>query len=202
MDWQGNAQLKRYLAPVDELHAHPRNARRGNVYEIGRSLDRFGQQRPILALPDGTIVAGHHVWTAAKQRDWTHVAVIRSELTEAEVDAYLLADNGTADAGQYDERVLAELLSEWEDYEGTGFGQDEAKALVASMLWMPDAPERAPAAANPREQPLGEGTATAFNIVLTFDEATFGRVTVALDGLMEKHGVDTYAAAIAAEALA
>jgi len=200
MEWQGNNALKRFLAPVEELKAHPRNPRLGNVYEIGKSLERFGQQRPVLALPDGTIVAGHHVWTAAKQRGWTHIAVVRSDLSEDAADAYLLADNGTADQGQYDERQLAELLNEWDEYEGTGFGAADAKALIEAMLWMPDL-EQAARAPSPREQPLGEGTAQAFNIVLAFDEGTYHRVAQACDRLMEKHEVTTYAAAIAKEAL-
>lgn len=201
MEWTGNAALKRFLAPIEELHAHPRNPRLGNVYEIGRSLERFGQQRPILALPDGTIVAGHHVWTAARQAGWSHVAVIRSDLTEGDVEAYLLADNGTADQGYYDERQLAELLNEWEDYEGTGFGQDEARAIVQAMLWMPDELEPAARAPSPREQPLGEGTAQAYNIVLAFDEETYHAVSRACDRLMDEHEVTTYAAAIAAKVL-
>lgn len=200
MEWNGNAALKRFLVPVEELSAHPRNPRLGNVYEIGRSLERFGQQRPVLALPDGTIVAGHHVWTAAKQRGWTHIAVVRSDLTEEDADAYLLADNGTADQGYYDERALAELLNEWEDYEGTGFSQEDAQGIVKALLWMPDL-EQAERALSPKEQPLGQGQAEAFNIVLAFDEDTYYRVAGACDKLMDKHGVTTYAAAIAAEAL-
>lgn len=197
MEWEGNAALKRFLAPIEELTAHPRNPRLGNVYEIGRSLERFGQQRPVLALPDGTIVAGHHVWTAAKQRGWTHIAVIRSDLTAEAVEGYLIADNGTADKGYYDERQLAELLNEWEDYGGTGFGEDEAKAVIAAMLWMPeDGPQQAPRAASPSEQPLGEGTAQSFNIVLSFDEDTYHRVAAACDRLMDEYEVGSYAEAI------
>jgi ParB-like chromosome segregation protein Spo0J len=181
--WEGNDQLRRLLTPLDELHPHPRNPRRGNVREIGRSLARFGQQRPVLALPDGTIVAGHHVVEAARVREWTHVAVIRSDLTEEEVEAYLLADNGTADQGYYDERLLAALLAEWEDYEGTGFSKADAEKLVQQMLAEPDlAP--APRAASPGEQPLAQGTAEAFNIVLTFDEATYRRVADACERVL------------------
>lgn len=53
MTWEGNRALRKLLTPVGELRPHPRNPRLGNVYEIGRSLERFGQQRPVLALPDG-----------------------------------------------------------------------------------------------------------------------------------------------------
>lgn len=190
--WEGNQQLRRLLTPLDELRPHPRNPRRGNVYEISRSLERFGQQRPVLALPDGTIVAGHHVVEAARARQWTHVAVVRSDLTEEEVEAYLIADNGTADQGYYDERALAELLAEWEDYEGTGFSDDDAKKLVEAMTADPSL-ETAPRAASPGEQPLAQGTAEAFNIVLTFDEASYRRAAEVCDRLMDERELRSYA---------
>jgi len=85
--WEGNETLRRTLVPAGDLRPHPRNPRRGNVDAVAGSLERFGQQRPILALPDGTIVAGHHVVQAAAALGWTHVAVVRSDLTDAEVDA-------------------------------------------------------------------------------------------------------------------
>jgi len=194
--WEGNEQLRRLLVPLDELTPHPRNPRRGNVPEISRSLARFGQQRPVLALPDGTIVAGHHVVEAARAREWTHVAAIRSDLTDEEVEAYLLADNGTADAGYYDERQLAELLSEWEDYEGTGFSQRDAQELVKAMLAEPEL-QPAPTGVPPGEQPMGQGTSEAFNIVLTFDEETYARVAATCDRLMDEDaGLRSYADAV------
>jgi hypothetical protein len=154
----------------------------------------------VLARPDGTIVAGHHVWQAARQRGWTHVAAVRTDLPDDEVDAYLLADNGTADLGHYDEEQLARLLRQWETADaltGTGFTEQDARQLVAAMLWMPgDTPERAPRAGTPREQPLATGTAEAFNIVLTYDEETFDRVAAACDTLLRRDGGTTYAEAI------
>ncbi len=190
--WEGNEQLRRLLTPLDDLHPHPRNPRRGNVREISRSLERFGQQRPVLALPDGTIVAGHHVVEAARAREWTHVAVVRSDLTEEEVEAYLLADNGTADQGYYDERQLAALLAEWEDYEGTGFSKADAEKLVQSMLAEPEL-EPAPRAASPGEQPLAQGTAEAFNIVLSYDEDTYRQLATICDRLADERELASYA---------
>lgn len=194
--WEGNAALSGYLVAVATLTPHPRNPRLGNVEEIGRSLERFGQQRPILANREGTIVAGHHVYRAALARGWTHIAVTRTDLTDEEIDAYLLADNGTADRSYYDERGLAELLAQWDDYAGTGFSKAEAEHVISAMLWMPDGLERAPTAGAPRDQPLATGEAAAFNIVLTYDDERYGRVAAACDRLLERHGGSTYADAI------
>jgi DNA modification methylase len=108
--WEGNTDLRKLLVPVGELRRHPSNPRRGDMDAIRASLRRFGQQRPVLALPDGTIVAGNHTFQGTVDEGWTHCAVVRSDLTEAEVDAYLAADNRTGDLGTYDDEVLARLL--------------------------------------------------------------------------------------------
>lgn len=199
--WTGNRALRPYLVAADTLRPHPRNPRLGNVYEIGRSLDRYGQQRPILATPDGTIVAGHHVYKAATQRDWTHVAAVLTDLTDDQIDAYLLADNGTADRGWYDEAELAALLQQWSDYDGTGFAAEDAQAIIRAMLWMPDDLQAAPTAGSPREQPLARGEAEAFNMILTYDDETYERVAAGCERLMAKHNVTTYAEAVRSEIL-
>jgi site-specific DNA-methyltransferase (adenine-specific) len=135
--WTGNEALRPTLVPLEQLRAHPRNPRRGAVDEIRKSLRRFGQQRPVLALPDGTIVAGHHVWRAAVAEGWSHLAIVRSDLSEREVEAYLVADNRLADLGLYDEAALAELLAEIDDsidgLVGTGYARDELDELLAQL---------------------------------------------------------------------
>ena len=134
--WSGNDSLARRLVPIAELHAHPRNPRRGVVPEIQKSLRRFGQQRAVLTLPDGTIVAGNHVVKAAAAEEWTHVAVDTSDLTEAEVDAYLLADNRLGDLGVYDDFVLAEVLRHSQEHDellGTGYTSSDVDRLLARV---------------------------------------------------------------------
>ena len=134
--WQGNGALEPMLVEVGDLRAHPRNPRRGAVSELRESLRRFGQQRPVLALPDGTVVAGHHVWIAAEAEGWTHVAVVHSDLAEREVEAYLLADNRLADLALYDDVALVDLLAEIDravGLAGTGYDPDELDALVRQL---------------------------------------------------------------------
>lgn len=201
MTWEGNAALKRFVVAIDSLREHPRNPRRGALAEIQASLARFGQQRPVLALPDGTMVAGHHVWRAAQTMGWTGIAVVKSDLTDEEIEAYLLADNGTADQGYYDERTLAELLNDMTRLEGTGYGAEDAQAIIRAMLWMPDEPEPAPREKPPKEQPYGTGESKLFHIVLAYSEQDYDTVTAKLDTLLERHGADTYGEALARELL-
>lgn len=200
MSWEGNAALRKLVEPIDSLHEHPRNPRRGNLPAVQASLARFGQQRPILALPDGTMVAGHHVWRAAQTMGWTEIAVVRSDLTDEEIEAYLLADNGTADQGYYDERTLAELLNDMDNLEGTGFGAEDAQAIIRAMLWMPEL-DPAPREKPPAGQPYAEGTAKLFHIVLAYDQATYDRVSEKLDAAMSETGAGTYGEALAARLL-
>lgn len=135
--WNGNAAFRRRLIPIGDLRPHPRNPRRGVVPEIQKSLQRFGQQRTILALPDRTIVAGHHVWKAAQEEGWTHVAVDHSDLTDDEVEAYLLADNRLSDIGFYDDATLVDLLRPLSDQnalDGTGYSARDVGSLITELL--------------------------------------------------------------------
>ena len=131
--WTGAPALEALLVPIDSLHPHPRNPRRGNVVEIEKSLVRFGQVRPVLALADGTIVAGNHTWKAAKARGWTHIARVAHEFeTEQDARDYLLADNRLPELGDYEREELIELLSEVEEqdrWDGTGYRSDDLEQL-------------------------------------------------------------------------
>lgn len=194
--WSGNEALRRTLIPVGELHPHPRNPRRGVVDEIARSLRRFGQQRPVLALPDGTIVAGHHVWQAAAAEGWSHVAVVHSDLPPAEVDAYLLADNRLADLGIYDDAELAGLLAplaEAGGLEGTGYIEADLDALLA-YLEPPQLDKQEQK--RPEAYPYAVGSAVLFRIMLTYDRETYEALIGRLDALADRYGLDSYSEVI------
>lgn len=146
--------LDELVRPIDQFRPHPRNPRQGDLGAIVTSLRRFGQVRPILALPNGTIVAGNHVWRAAVQLGWTQIAAVTATMDEATADAYLIADNRLSDLGTYDDRALAAILTELAEagsLEGTGYDGDDVDALLARL-----AREDSPKPAKPEE---GEGIA-------------------------------------------
>jgi DNA modification methylase len=106
---------------IDLLKPYPGNARTHNEKQLARiaaSLEAFGWMNPILADKDGTIIAGHGRWMAAKQLGLTHCPVIRVEhLSEAQVRAYRLADNQLALMSGWDDDILKielQFLSEIE----------------------------------------------------------------------------------------
>lgn len=139
--WFGNEDMRSLLVPIDNLIPHPRNPRQHDVEAIKKSLDAFGQQPPVLALvreyeglPAGTIVAGHGRVKAARELGWSHVAVVKSDLTGDEIERYLLADNRTGDLGSYDDEKLIEILNELAQaslLDGTGYSDDDLAAMIA-----------------------------------------------------------------------
>jgi hypothetical protein len=195
--WRGAEGLRDALVPVDDLRPHPRNPRRGVIGAIAQSLQRFGQQRPVLALQDGTLVAGHHVWLAAVQDGWTHVAVVRSDLAEGEVEAYLLADNRLSDLGLYDDALLAELLAPMRDADmlgGIGYSPEDVDALLAYLN--PTDLLLAPTDEDPTQRPYALGEADLFRIMLSYDQPTYERVIRDLDRVIEAQHLETYSDAV------
>lgn len=173
--WTGAEALTALLVPIDSLHPHPRNPRRGNVAEIEKSLVRFGQVRPVLALADGTIIAGNHTWKAAKARGWTHIARVAHEFaTEQDARDYLLADNRLPELGDYEREELVALLAEVEEqdrWDGTGYRADDLaqlRRLEEQDLEPPPAPQpvqpqpAAPAALRERVMLLGDDDHASF----------------------------------------
>ena len=95
---------------IDLLKPFPGNARTHNkaqLFKIGQLLETFGWMNPVIAELDGTIIAGHGRWLAAKSLGYTHCAVIRAEhLTPDMARAYRLADNRLAELSGWDSDLL------------------------------------------------------------------------------------------------
>src|SRR5512142_1993886 len=94
-----NPDLLPLAAPIAELKPHPRNARHHGELSydgIKASLAEFGQQKPIVALRDGTVVAGNGTLEAARRLGWKRLAVVRFADAK-KAGAYALADNRAAE---------------------------------------------------------------------------------------------------------
>lgn len=126
------------MVDIDALRPHPRNARNGDVDAIMESLRVNGQYRPIVIAADGTILAGNHTYMAAMELDWTHIAAVRINVKpdSAEARRIMLADNRTADRGNYDNGLLLDLLTEMNDTVGligTGYDNDDLTRLLDTL---------------------------------------------------------------------
>jgi hypothetical protein len=137
MDPNVNPDLKPLLRPLADLHNDPENARaheQRDIDAIAASYAMHGQQKPIVALDDGTVIAGNGQLLAARKLGWTHIAAVLFR-DRAAARAYALADNRTAELSRWDDPVLTKQLEELAAegrLEGTGFSLDEMMKLGAN----------------------------------------------------------------------
>jgi len=113
---------------IDDLTLDPHNARKHsdrNLEVIAQSLEKFGQRKPIVVWKN-QVVAGNGTLIAARSLGWKEIdcALIPDDWSEAEVMAYALVDNRSAELAEWDKQVLAAQLVELEelDYEVQDFG--------------------------------------------------------------------------------
>lgn len=95
---------------VDELIPHGNNSRTHSaeqVEQIIASIREFGFTNPVLVDDFGQIVAGHGRVLAAQKMGLSTVPCLRLEgLTEAQIRAYVIADNKLAENAGWDMDLL------------------------------------------------------------------------------------------------
>jgi ParB-like chromosome segregation protein Spo0J len=124
---------------IDSLTFDPANVRKHdekNLAAIKASLNRFGQQKPIVVDANGVVRAGNGTLAAAKALGWKEIRIVRSSLAGSEATAYAIADNRSAELAEWDDDVLSQTLAalqiEDEDLAlATGFDAKEIDALLA-----------------------------------------------------------------------
>jgi DNA modification methylase len=98
---------------ITELKLLPGNPRRGDIEAVKRSLEAFGQRKPIVVRrTDNVVIAGNHTLQAAQALGWDEIAVVWVDDDEVTSKAFALADNRTAELGDYDEEALADLIND------------------------------------------------------------------------------------------
>ena len=124
---------------ISSLSNDPSNLRRHNdknIAAVKASLQRFGQQRPIVVSRNDVVIAGNCTLTAAQQLGWQEIEITRTDLAGIESIAFSIADNRTAELAEWDDAELARVLTEIakEDIlEGIGFEDKELAKLVATV---------------------------------------------------------------------
>ena len=103
--------LKVVVQPLSSLKLNRRNARTHSprqIRQIADSIRAFGFNNPVLVDKNNLIVAGHGRAKAAKLLGMTEVPTVRlSHMTEAQMRAYVIADNRLAEKAGWDEEILA-----------------------------------------------------------------------------------------------
>jgi DNA modification methylase len=131
--------------PIGRLRPDPANPRRigeDELEALTRSIRQWGLVQPILARrEDRAVIGGHQRLVAARRLGLKTVPVIWVDLDAHQAHLLGLALNRIA--GEWDEQLLARMLTELQGADGvdlslSGFGDDELKKFLASL----DARER------------------------------------------------------------
>ena len=115
---------------IDTLLEYPGNARKGNVGILVESLKVNGQYRPIIVQKSTNyVLAGNHLLKAANRLEWDEIDAVVIDVDDERALKIVLADNRTADLGEYDHDLLHSLLKELEDFAGTGYSIQDIDEL-------------------------------------------------------------------------
>jgi len=126
------------LVSIDALTSDPENARKHpdrNLEAIAASLKRFGQQKPVIALRNGTVIAGNGTLAAARRLGWTELMVAYTDLPENEARAFAIADNRSGELAAWDDDTLRAQLAELKDLDASlanaaGYSDDELRSML------------------------------------------------------------------------
>jgi len=119
------------ISEISPAEKNPRKIPMQAVEIVSHSLKRFGWQQPLVVDADGVLIVGHTRLQAARLLGLTRVPVIYAEnLTDAEVEAYRIADNRTHDYTSWDLPQLVEQLENLADDFSDVLGLEDWRTLV------------------------------------------------------------------------
>ncbi|WP_372623390.1 site-specific DNA-methyltransferase [Falsiroseomonas sp.] len=156
------------LRPVEELRAHPGNARvhsAAQIEQIKASMLAFGFTNPLLVDETGVLIAGHGRLEAAVALGIAKVpTIVLRHLSAAQKEALRLADNRIAENATWDQALLRDALTVAQaapaiDLAVLGFSAaelDDILAAAGEAVSDGDAPE---ALSAPTVQGGGDGAA-------------------------------------------
>lgn len=125
---------------INTVHQDPDNARlhsQKQLEYIAASLERFGQQKPIVINKDNIIIAGNGTHLAARDiLGWKTISVVTTDLSPEEARAFGIADNQLATQSEWDLDVLSKHIqdmAEWnpmQDWKAIGFERDDIEPVI------------------------------------------------------------------------
>ncbi len=125
------------MRPITDIRPYENNPRQNDaaVDAVAESIKEFGFRQPIVVDTEGVIVCGHTRYKAAQKLGLTEVPVhIATDLPPAQIKAYRIADNKTADLATWDYELLPIELAKLQeanfDLELLGFSKDELAKLL------------------------------------------------------------------------
>jgi len=126
-----------------DLVLDPNNARQhseAQIKAIAKSLEEFGQQRPLVVDKNNVVYAGNGTLQAAQSLGWEKVSVVVLPFDDPiKCRAFAIADNRTSDLSSWDNAELVKSLEEINNanlLDTVGYSSydvDDLKALLSEM---------------------------------------------------------------------
>lgn len=140
--------------------SNPRTHSKQQIAQIAKAIERFGFTNPILIDDSNGIVAGHGRIEAAKLVGLETVPTVRlAAMSEADIRAYVIADNRLAENAGWDRKLLGlelQYLADLDidfDVTLTGFDMPEIDILIGELS--------ADIMADPADAPVEKDAGTA-----------------------------------------
>lgn len=129
--------MKVVKIPLEKLKRPEKNVRLHSEKQIGefiRSVNMFGQIRPIVVDDTFTMLAGNGLYEALVRMGRTEAdCCVMTGLTEAQKKKLMLADNRIFNLGSDDMDVFDQIIAELgDDYDIPGYDEDLIRMLNAS----------------------------------------------------------------------
>ncbi len=121
---------------VEDLKPYARNTRihgKRNLEAIKKSLDAFGQTKPIVVRKEThEILCGNGTYEAAVALGWKEIQCHVIDIDEERAKALMIADNRTSDLSENDEKNLLDMLQEMDAdmLDLTGYDNEELDKML------------------------------------------------------------------------
>ena len=136
---------------------NPRIHSENQIAKIKSSIQEYGIVLPVLIDANNVIIAGHAVVRACSELEISEIPCVRAtHLTEAQIHAYILADNRLAEDSEWDKpKLKAEMLRLRDEYglelEHTGF---EKREILRLRMDIAEEPKDEDAMPEPESNPV------------------------------------------------
>lgn len=122
---------------IDTLKSPERNVRKHNekqIKELARSIEKFGQIRPVVIDEKNVVYCGNGLVEAAKVAGWKQVEVLKKTgMSEADKKKLMIADNRIYTLGFDDFENINAILEEIGDFDIPGFDTETLEAMFGDI---------------------------------------------------------------------
>lgn len=152
---------------IDTLKSPEKNVRKHNekqIRELARSIEKFGQIRPVVIDENNVVYCGNGLVEAAKFAGWKQVEVLKKTgMSEADKKKLMIADNRIYTLGFDDFENINAILEEIGDFDIPGFDTETLEAMFGDIdeeiesFGVLDDTEKREAQEASRQQEYGQG---------------------------------------------